>query len=111
MKKSEKIMEYNDVFLMKAWDHENNVQVATEGTYKGECDHPDLGTMVFVEFANKDCHQEDLYSDEKEETVEMGGQDFFKRIIRPVSTNNPVDAPLTFGDLGQYAHEESQATS
>jgi hypothetical protein len=86
-----------DKFTMKAWDHENNCPVITTATYKGECDHPDLGTMVFVEFANKDCHQEEWNGDEKEETVEMGGQDFFKRIIHPVS--------------GQYAHEESQATS
>ena len=75
-------MEYNDVFLMQAWDHTNNVQVVTEGTYKGECDHPDFATMVFVEFANKDCHLDG------ESEVEMSGQSFAKRIIRAGSSLN-----------------------
>jgi len=77
-------MEYDDKFLMKAWDHENNVQVETVGTYKGECDHPDMGTVVFVEYENKDCHLDSLFSGKKEDE-EMSVNSFYGRIISKVA--------------------------
>jgi len=72
-------MEYNDKFLMKAWNHKTNKPVVTTGAYKGECDHPDFGTVVFVEFENKDCHLPNLFTG-KYEDVEVTIPDFHKMI-------------------------------
>ena len=131
MTKREKIMNYSlvaiegDKFQMKAWDHENNCSVVTTAIYLGECDHPDWGTAIRVSYKNPDCHLED-FDDIKETETDIPVAQFNKAIvsvekyiqntIKKAETDWVIAAllknkPLTFGDLGQYTHEESQATS